>query len=169
MTLGPETYFLRALFLSLLNKGLQLVKLPTSSRALGSPSEKRPPLESRLDPILGEERPLADTSKNVPEHWVGTQELVGLLREGVLLQGIIDVFWLENDTIVVLDYKTDRVHTARELIDRYETQLHLYADALCRIFSTSQSKINKAEKLIYSFRLDKVIEIEEVGSKQLFL
>ena len=74
VSLGPETYFLRALFLSLLNKGLQLVKLPTSSRTLGSPGEKRPPLESRLDPISGEERPLADTSKNVPEHWVGTQK-----------------------------------------------------------------------------------------------
>ena len=92
MTLGPETYFLRALFLSLLNKGLQLVKLPTSSRTLGSPSEKRPPLESRLDPILGEERPLADTSKNVPEHWVGTQELVGLLRPHVALWSLARCF-----------------------------------------------------------------------------
>ena len=30
--------------------------------------------------------------------------------EGVLVQGIIDVFWLENDKIVLLDYKTDRVN-----------------------------------------------------------
>lgn len=54
--------------------------------------------------------------------------------EGVLVQGIIDVFWLENDKIVLLDYKTDRVNAAKELIDRYSTQLKLYADALGRIF-----------------------------------
>ena len=81
-------------------------------------------------------------------------------HEGVLVQGIIDVFWLEEDKIVVLDYKTDRVQTADELKARYETQLNLYADALCRIFSSKEQKIEKAEKLIYSFRLDIVIEIE---------
>ena len=35
-----------------------------------------------------------------------------------LIQGIIDVFWIEDDGITVLDYKTDRVDTAQELIDR---------------------------------------------------
>lgn len=25
----------------------------------------------------------------------------------VLVQGIIDVFWMENDKIILLDYKTD--------------------------------------------------------------
>ena len=39
-----------------------------------------------------------------------------------LIQGIIDVFWIEDDGITVLDYKTDRVDTAQELIDRYATQ-----------------------------------------------
>ncbi len=81
-------------------------------------------------------------------------------HEGVLVQGIIDVFWLEEDKIVVLDYKTDRVQTEKELIDRYQTQLDLYADALCRIFSSKEHKIKTAEKLIYSFRLDEVVEVE---------
>lgn len=81
-------------------------------------------------------------------------------HEGVLVQGIIDVFWLEEDKIVVLDYKTDKVQKAEELKTRYETQLHLYADALCRIFSTKERRIESAEKLIYSFCLDKVITIE---------
>lgn len=80
--------------------------------------------------------------------------------QGALVQGIIDVFWLEEGKIVLLDYKTDRVQTEKELIDRYATQLDLYADALCRIFSTKECKIESAEKLIYSFRLDKVIPIE---------
>ena len=77
--------------------------------------------------------------------------------EGVLVQGIIDVFWLENDKIVLLDYKTDRVNAAKELIDRYRTQLKLYADALGRIFSTDGKSIQADERLIYSFRLQQTI------------
>lgn len=75
-----------------------------------------------------------------------------------LIQGIIDVFWIEDDGITVLDYKTDRVDTAQELIDRYATQLKLYADALERVFATRKLKVK--EILIYSFRLEKLIPIE---------
>ena len=75
-----------------------------------------------------------------------------------LIQGIIHVFWIEDDGITVLDYKTDRVDTAQELIDRYATQLKLYADALERVFATRKLKVK--EILIYSFRLEKLISIE---------
>lgn len=75
-----------------------------------------------------------------------------------LIQGIIDVFWIEDDVIIVLDYKTDRVDTAQELIDRYATQLKLYADALERVFAARKMKVK--EILIYSFRLEKLISIE---------
>ena len=75
--------------------------------------------------------------------------------EGALLQGIIDVFWLENNEVTVLDYKTDKVDNAEELIMRYKTQLDIYGDALTKIFSVEKSK-----KLIYSFCLQEVIEIE---------
>jgi len=81
--------------------------------------------------------------------------------KGVLVQGIIDVFWLEDEKIVLLDYKTDYVQKADELVMRYATQLNLYADALMRVFSTNMHSISDTEKLIYSFRLDKVIEITE--------
>ena len=80
-------------------------------------------------------------------------------KDGVLIQGIIDVFWIENDNIVLLDYKTDRVEKSDELIARYKTQLDLYADALARIFSTNERKMHAEESLIYSFRLKEVIEI----------
>ena len=79
--------------------------------------------------------------------------------EGALLQGIIDVFWIEEDKIILLDYKTDRVSTEKELVDRYNKQLELYADALCRIFSTKEKKIEHTEKLIYSFCFNKTIEL----------
>ncbi len=78
---------------------------------------------------------------------------------GVLLQGIIDVFWIENDKIVLLDYKTDRVNSAVELRTRYEKQLELYADALSRVFSTPERKIEATENLIYSFRLNETISL----------
>ncbi len=77
-------------------------------------------------------------------------------EEPVLVQGIIDVFWEEEDGIVLLDYKTDRVETPEELAQRYRAQLLLYADALDRSFSGKKVK----EILIYSFRLNQMIRVE---------
>lgn len=74
--------------------------------------------------------------------------------ETILIQGIIDVFWIEEDGIVVLDYKTDRVDSAQELIGRYHTQLDYYAEALERLM---HKKVK--EKLIYSFTLGKEIQL----------
>ena len=74
-----------------------------------------------------------------------------------LIQGIIDVFWIEKDGIVLLDYKTDRVQQAKELIDRYATQLKLYADALERVFAARKLKVK--EILIYSFSLEQLITL----------
>lgn len=85
--------------------------------------------------------------------------------EEVLVQGIIDVFWLEDDKIVLLDYKTDRVNTAEELIVRYKTQLELYADALKRVFSTKEHRINDTESLIYSFKLGIVTINENIKAR----
>jgi ATP-dependent helicase/nuclease subunit A len=78
-------------------------------------------------------------------------------HQGVLVQGIIDVFWMEQDQLVLLDYKTDRVETAEELVVRYKTQLDLYADALGRIFSDRNRQVK--ESLIYSFALHEVIGV----------
>ncbi len=72
--------------------------------------------------------------------------------ETVLIQGIIDVFWAEEDGLVVLDYKTDRVDAPEELIERYQTQLDYYAEALERLMHRPVK-----EKLIYSFALGKTI------------
>lgn len=80
-------------------------------------------------------------------------------HEGVLVQGIIDVFWEEDNSLVVLDYKTDRVAQAGELVLRYKTQLELYADALTRIFSTKEKEWNTKEALLYSFHLKEVVRL----------
>lgn len=77
-----------------------------------------------------------------------------------LIQGIIDVFWVEEDGIVVLDYKTDRVDTGRQLSDRYAAQLKLYGEALERIFNQDGGrKMKVKERLLYSFRLGEVIPV----------
>ena len=86
---------------------------------------------------------------------IGETEYTG--KELTLIQGIIDVFWIEKDGIVLLDYKTDHVQQAKELIDRYETQLKLYADALERVFAARKLKVK--EILIYSFSLEQLITL----------
>lgn len=80
-------------------------------------------------------------------------------ESGVLIQGIMDAFWLEGNRIVLLDYKTDRVRDGEELIMRYQTQLELYAEALERYFSNSKEQYTAKERLIYSFYLKEVISL----------
>lgn len=76
--------------------------------------------------------------------------------ELILIQGIIDAFWLEEDGIVLLDYKTDRVDSEEQLRRMYAEQLELYADALERIFPES---VRVKEKYLYSFRLNRAIQV----------
>jgi ATP-dependent helicase/nuclease subunit A len=57
-------------------------------------------------------------------------------REQILLQGVIDCFFEEEDGIVLVDYKTDRVSEEKELLARaehYRDQLEAYAEAITRI------------------------------------
>ncbi len=78
----------------------------------------------------------------------------GDIDEYVLLQGIIDAFFIEDGEIVLVDYKTDHVRTEETLVGRYKTQLELYAQALTAI---TGKKVK--EKLIYSVILGKSIGI----------
>ena len=72
--------------------------------------------------------------------------------ETVFVQGIIDAFfyeeWEGEPGIVLVDYKTDRVRTAEELLLRYRVQLDSYAEALLRV-----TGVNVREKKIWSFAL----------------
>lgn len=78
------------------------------------------------------------------------------VSEMLMIQGIIDVYFEENEEIVLLDYKTDRVTTSEELVEKYKEQLHLYGRALEQL---TGKKVK--EKLIYSFALNKTILIGE--------
>ena len=72
--------------------------------------------------------------------------------ETVLVQGIIDAYFVENEKVVVVDYKTDRVANGSELISRYQTQLDHYANALEQL-----TGLEVSEKIIYSFALHEEI------------
>ena len=74
----------------------------------------------------------------------------------IFRSGIIDSYFLEEDEIVLVDYKTDRVQRGEEplLIARYRSQLKDYARALQKM-----RKKKVKECLIYSFALDKAIQV----------
>jgi ATP-dependent helicase/nuclease subunit A len=78
------------------------------------------------------------------------------LPEGelVLIQGIIDVWFEEDDGLVLLDYKTDKVKEGYELVKRYALQLDYYQEALEKI---TGKKVK--ERIIYSFTLGEVINL----------
>ena len=90
---------------------------------------------------------------------IGINKEIAGETESVLVQGIIDAWFMEDDNVMLMDYKTDRVvgkQGEEELIKRYKVQLDNYAEALRRI----TGKVPK-EKIIYSFTLGKEILIED--------
>ncbi len=72
--------------------------------------------------------------------------------ERILVQGIIDAYFEEDDGLVLLDYKTDRGKSEEELAELYRVQLDYYAEAMERL---TEKRVK--EKGIYSFGLHKVI------------
>ena len=77
-------------------------------------------------------------------------------EENVLVQGIIDAYFIEDEEIVLVDYKTDFVRRGEEqkLIDRYHVQLEDYAQALERM---TGRKVK--ERYIYSFTLGEAFSL----------
>ena len=76
-------------------------------------------------------------------------------NESVLIQGIIDLYFIdENDKIVLVDYKTDYANKEEELIDKYAKQLDLYRIAIERALKRKVDEI-----YIYSTYFDREIKI----------
>lgn len=89
---------------------------------------------------------LGVTAKNIKEH--------SNSEETMIIQGIIDVCFIENDNYVIMDYKTDRVQNLEELKERYAKQLECYQLALEKITGKDVS-----EMIIYSVHLGDEISI----------
>ena len=76
--------------------------------------------------------------------------------ELVLLQGIIDAWFEEEDGLVLVDYKTDRIREGEEdvLLKRYRVQMLYYKQALEQI-----TKKRVKEAILYSLTLQKEISV----------
>ena len=74
--------------------------------------------------------------------------------ESMLVQGVIDAFFFEDDMIVLVDYKTNNVKTEKALKDKYKIQLDYYAKALNRMLNKEIK-----ESVIYSTVLNRCISI----------
>lgn len=78
----------------------------------------------------------------------------GAQGENILLQGIADCLFWEEDGVVILDYKTNRL-TEKELTCQYAMQLQLYKKA---IEHTLGQRVK--ECLIYSLHLKKAVAVD---------
>ena len=74
--------------------------------------------------------------------------------EKVILQGIIDAFIIEEEGIILVDYKTDRVKIGEELRNRYQKQIDLYSEALEQILG---KKVKR--RVLYSFSLGEEVDL----------
>lgn len=78
-------------------------------------------------------------------------------EEKVLIQGTVDACFLEEDGMVLLDYKTDHVRRDESamLADRYRRQFELYKRAIERLTGHPVK-----EAVLYSLYLDRAIPVE---------
>lgn len=82
-------------------------------------------------------------------------ELSRFSDEYVMIQGIADCAFLEENELVVLDYKTDYLESEEEFAKKYFEQVRTYKKALelCTGYKVK-------ETLLYSFHLSKEIKIK---------
>jgi ATP-dependent helicase/nuclease subunit A len=77
------------------------------------------------------------------------------IEENILVQGIIDLYYIDkNENIVLVDYKTDYVQDKEELVKKYFDQLELYKKAIEYAYNKNVSRI-----YIYSTYLNELIDI----------
>ncbi len=77
-------------------------------------------------------------------------------QETLMLRGIIDLYFEENNEIIIVDYKTDYIdeENKHNIIEKYKKQLDLYGQALTKL----TGKVVK-EKYLYLFNVDEQIKL----------
>ena len=90
----------------------------------------------------------------IPANRVDPEIEESLSEETVILQGAVDLAFVEDGELVIVDYKTDRVKAPEELAERYASQLLLYKDAMEECLS-----LPVKECLIYSIRHSKEVAV----------
>ncbi len=71
-------------------------------------------------------------------------------NDKILVQGIADCVIEENGILTIIDYKTDRVSNADELLDRYKRQISFYKNAVSKTLGKEVGS-----SILYSFHLQK--------------
>lgn len=73
---------------------------------------------------------------------------------GIIMQGAVDLAFVEDGRLVIVDYKTDRVRDIEKLRTLYQKQLELYSEAL-----TKSLEYDVSELMIFSIHLNEYIVI----------
>lgn len=74
--------------------------------------------------------------------------------ENIIVQGAVDICFVEDDGVVILDFKTDRTDNPQDLVDSYGEQLRIYALACEKIFQKPVKELK-----IYSFFQNREIDV----------
>jgi len=73
----------------------------------------------------------------------------------VIVQGAVDCMFIEDDHIVIIDFKTDRTNDEQFLLNHYAEQLKTYSVAAEKMFA-----LPVTECYIYSLHMSKTIKVE---------
>lgn len=82
------------------------------------------------------------------------EEFIDKNDESIMLRGVIDVYFEENEEIIIIDYKTDYISDKELIKNKYKNQLELYSKALENL----TGKIVK-EKYLYLFNIDEAVKL----------
>lgn len=75
-------------------------------------------------------------------------------EDDIVVQGKLDCAFIEDGEAVLIDYKTDNITDENTFVQMYSPQLQIYTEALAEC-----EGIKVKEKYIYSFKLNKFIEV----------
>ncbi len=81
-------------------------------------------------------------------------EMCPAAEESILLQGVMDCIFTEGGSLVLVDYKTDRVRKPEELVTRYREQMRAYARAAQQLYARRVDEI-----YLYSFSLGEAVSV----------
>ena len=114
--------------------------------------------------FVGEVCPLIDSADTVLREWQFSVTLderllhyfteYSAMGERIVLEGQCDLLLLSGKNAVIIDYKTDRFSSAKQLSEKYLPQLTLYASAVKQRFDTDEISC-----MLYSFAQNRLIKV----------
>lgn len=98
---------------------------------------------------IEKERPFAML---MPAKEIFLEEQYENMEDTVLINGIMDCYFMEGEKVILVDYKSDRVYEEETLKKRYEIQLNLYHLALERALGRPVTEV-----YLYSFAMGRAV------------